>query len=47
MASLSIAKNRHGSTGEMRLRFTKKFMRFENFVQAAEGLSAPAAPAFD
>lgn len=47
-ASISIAKNRHGSTGEFSLRFTKKYMRFENFVQAAEGVPAvPAAPAFE
>ncbi|MHC4823420.1 MAG: replicative DNA helicase [Planctomycetota bacterium] len=46
-ASISIAKNRHGSTGEFQLRFTKKYMRFENFVQAAEGVPAPSAPAFE
>jgi replicative DNA helicase len=46
-ASISIAKNRHGSTGEFRLRFTKKYMRFENFIQEATGMPMPSAPAFD
>jgi replicative DNA helicase len=46
-ANISIAKNRHGSTGEFPLRFTKKYMRFENFIQEAAGMPMPSAPAFD
>ncbi len=47
LARIFIAKNRHGSTGDFKLKFTKKYMRFENFVPAADSPPAPAVPAFD
>ena len=48
MAMMSIAKNRHGSTGEVRLRFTKKFMRFESAPSGGGDVPVPpAATAFD
>ncbi len=49
LAMLSIAKNRHGSTGEVRMRFTKKFMRFES-APSGGGVAPPPPPtttAFD
>ena len=48
-AQVSIAKNRHGSTGEFQLRFTKKYMRFENLDTAAAPApaQAPAASPFE
>ncbi|MDP7062284.1 MAG: replicative DNA helicase [Planctomycetota bacterium] len=46
-ANVSIAKNRHGATGDFPLRFTKKYMRFENYIQESAGMSMPSAPAFD
>ena len=47
-AQVIIAKNRHGSTGDFTLRFTKKFMRFENYAEAVGGAVAAApAPVFD
>jgi replicative DNA helicase len=33
LAELIIAKNRHGSTGNVMMRFTKECMRFENLVR--------------
>jgi replicative DNA helicase len=33
VAELIIAKNRHGSTGSVLMRFTKECMRFENLVR--------------
>jgi replicative DNA helicase len=47
-AVLSIAKNRHGSTGEITLRFNKRFMRFENYDAHAQTVAPTAsATAFD
>ena len=47
-AMLSIAKNRHGSTGEISLRFNKRFMRFENDDVHAQSVAPTAsATAFD
>lgn len=45
-AQIIIAKNRHGSTGEFTMKFTKRFMRFDNF-SAVGDVPAPAAPVFD
>ena len=33
VAELIVAKNRHGSTTNVRLRFTPECMRFENLVR--------------
>lgn len=46
-AQVFVAKNRHGPTGEFTLRFDKRYMRFENFVNTGRERSAPlpAAPA--
>ena len=47
-AMLSIAKNRHGSTGEISLRFNKRFMRFENDDVHAQAIAPTASvTAFD
>jgi replicative DNA helicase len=47
-AIISIAKNRHGSTGEITLRFNKRFMRFENYDAHAQTVATTAsATAFD
>ncbi|MFT7517421.1 MAG: replicative DNA helicase [Myxococcota bacterium] len=47
-AMLSIAKNRHGSTGEIHLKFNKRFMRFENNDAHAQTVAPTAsATAFD
>jgi replicative DNA helicase len=47
-ALLSIAKNRHGSTGEITMRFNKRFMRFENYDSHAQTVAPTAsATAFD
>lgn len=42
-AQVFVAKNRHGPTGDFTLRFDKRFMRFENFVQGSAERPAPHA----
>lgn len=46
-AQVFVAKNRHGPTGEFTLRFDKRYMRFENYVNTGHERVAPpsAAPA--
>ncbi len=52
LAEVSIAKNRHGSTGRFNLRWDGDFMRFENYTSADVldpnvDFSVPSTPVFD